>query len=276
MKPKAYAIPAISICMVFALSCKDNANNVPTPVPECNVSLNYDAETTTVFEAAQIADTSQLTLTDRCMMLPRNERVLESICLKSDGKFTITSEYIDPVHPIVYPEGTIGRPRQRKYKKVVNDNGTLTYYNAQNEVIDNDVTLYGPDTDIQALIATFTSLKSQPALDSVDFNHALSLMASSGLSMTQFPNGIVATRTNLGSAGYSISLIDKQAHMQIGQLNFDTNGTLQHLYMLKVSGVAPNVVFQRMIKVDFFKAFESGVRTKRTEFTDYKTFNLNF
>ena len=276
LSPLLFFLPLLC----WGISCKSNDQEDTTTnqalVSNCVVELTYDAETTTMMEAANPQEAAQLTELDKALMLPKNDRKLESICLKEDGKYLITSEYLTPTHPIQYPVGTIGEPFKPRYKKVINNNGDLTFLNALGETIYNDGTFTTPTTEVLSVIELFQTLKTQPAVTDADFSNTISVLAANGLNTTQFPNGIVAARTNHTDNSYSIAIIDKNAHMQTGQLNFDANGVLQHLFMIKLSGVAPQVVFERMVQVDFINAFESGVRLKRTQLTNYQTFNLLF
>ncbi|MDX2281836.1 MAG: hypothetical protein NW218_19755, partial [Saprospiraceae bacterium] len=138
---KLKQIPPLFILSSFfywTSSCKSDEPNNPRPSSDCAVELTYDAETTTMMEAENPQEAAQLTELDKALMLPKNDRKLESICLKEDGKYLITSEYLTPTHPIQYPVGTIGEPFKPRYKKVINNNGDLTFLNALGETIYND------------------------------------------------------------------------------------------------------------------------------------------
>ncbi|MBN8685284.1 MAG: hypothetical protein J0L99_21750 [Chitinophagales bacterium] len=267
---------------VLGSACRSKEPADPDNTPNssllsnCDVSLTYDAETTTLWEAANPQEAGQLSTADKALMLPQKTRKAETICLKEDGQYTITTEILTPEEPINYPEGTLGKPREPRYKKVINNNGALTYLNAIGEVIGNDGVLTPAFTEALETVEMFKTLKQQPALSSADFENGLAVLTANGMNATQFPNGILASRTNHPDGSYSVAVIDKNARMQTGQLNFDVNGKLQHLYMMKVSGAAPNVVFERMVRVTFIQAVESGVQLKRTEATEYRSFNLNF
>lgn len=284
MKTKQVQVPLLLLFLtVLGSACRSKEPADPnTPPPDssllskCDVSLTYDAETTTLWEAANPQEAGQLSTVDKALMLPQKTRKSETICLKEDGQYTITTEIQTPEAPINYPEGTLGAPLPPRYKKVINNNGALTFLNAIGEVIGNDGVLTPAFTETLETVEMFKTLKQQPALSSADFENGLAVLTANGLNATQFPDGIVASRTNHSDGSYSVAVIDKNARMQTGQLNFDVNGKLQHLYMMKVSGTAPNVVFERMVRVTFIQAVESGVQIKRTEATEYRSFNLNF
>lgn len=283
MKTKQVPVPILLLCLtVLDSACKSKELSDPnTPsntglLSNCNLSLVYDAETTTLWEAANPQESAQLSVADKALMLPQKIRKSETICLKEDGQYTITTEILTPEAPINYPEGTLGKPREPRYKKVINNNGTLTFLNAIGEVIGNDGVLNTAFTEVEEVVELFKTLKQQPTLSSADFENGLAVLTANGMNATQFPDGIVASRTNHPDGSYSVAVIDKNARMQTGQLNFDVNGKLQHLYMMKVSGVAPNVTIERMVRVLFIQAVESGVLLKRTEATEYRSFDLNF
>lgn len=236
--------------------------------------MQYDAETTTLIQPANASEAAQLSDLDKAVMLPKREREIVELCFDDQGNYTISTEYDTPEHPIEYPLHTAGIWLKPEYKRVVNHNGQLTYYNSLNEVLSTDFTTGDQLGEVSEILSLFQEIKTLPPLTNQGFSAALDSLAAHGLTMTAHSGNIVTHRTDHTDGSYSIVVIDKNARMQVGQLNYDANGVLGTLYMLQVEGVAPNVVFKRLQRVFFFDAVESGVRMRHQTITDFKTFSL--
>ncbi|MBK9336701.1 MAG: hypothetical protein IPM98_08920 [Lewinellaceae bacterium] len=260
---------SFSACQLFEDKAVDDRSSTA-----CQISMLYDAETTTLIQPANASEASQLSDLDKAVMLPKREREIVELCLDDQNNYTVSTEYGTPEHPIEYPPHTAGVWLNPDYKRVVNHNGQLTYYNSLNEVLRTDFTPGDQLGEVSEILSLFQEIKTLPPLTNQNFSAALDSLAAHGLTMTAHSGNIVSHRTDHADGSYSIVAIDKNARMQVGQLDYDANGALSTLYMLQVEGVAPDVVFKRLKRVFFFDAVESGVRMRHQTTTDFKTFSL--
>lgn len=243
---------------------------------DCAVSMEYDAETTTLVRPAKASDLTHLSLLDRALMLPQRERRLEKICLQEGGLYRMTSELLTPEQPIEYPPQPIGAWLKPNYHRFENLNGNVTFYNAQGEAIDTDWVPADASAALE-VVQLFAELRELPPLTEAEFAAGLDTLVAYGLpSLTAHGSQLATSRTVHPDGSYSISVIDKNARMAIGQLNFEANGELSTLHLLKVSGQAPNVQLERMVRAFFFDAIESEVRMKAEQITVFKSFTLSY
>jgi hypothetical protein len=243
---------------------------------DCAVSMEYDAETTTLIRPAKASDLAQLSLLDRTLMLPQRERRQEQICLQEGGLYRMTSELLTPEQPIEYPPQTIGAWLKPNYHRFENLNGNVTFYNAQGEAIDADWVPADASAALE-VVQLFAALRELPPLTDAEFAAGLDTLVAYGLPpLTTHGSQLATSRTVHPDGSYSISVIDKTARMAIGQLNFEASGELSTLHLLKVSGQAPNVQLERMVRVFFFDAIESEVRMKAEQITVFKSFSLSY
>lgn len=267
------------LCFVFAtLSCQPEKITPPhsdkwSLISACDIGMAYDAESTTLIMPANPADVSLLSTLDKALLLPQRERFMESICVMQNGAYTIETELMEPVNPIEYPEGTVGLWPKPAYKKTVNANGVITYYNGENEQIDVEVT-YDRSSDVLALVQLFQELKNNPVQSNQRFTNYIDALSANGLPHTAQSSSIYTTQVNHPDGTSSVMVVDKNARMKVGQIDFDTEGHPCTLYMLKVAGQAPNVEFKQLTQVIYFNAVDSGVRMKIQKTTVFNDFSL--
>ena len=126
-------LPAL-LCLVL-FSCRVTPED-PDYNTDCQVHLSYDAVTTTLIQPANAADTAQLSFLDRVFTTPKIERHLLSACFSENGDYVVTDELATPPGPPpASPEHTLPTWLKPKYKKVVNQNGQLSYYDASNQLL---------------------------------------------------------------------------------------------------------------------------------------------
>ena len=279
IKMKGSGLHYLLLSLIFAaLSCK-RENTTPFDPDEqflistCAVGMAYDAESTTVIAPVSPADISQLSALDRALMLPQRDRCKETVCVMQDGSYTISTELLEPTHPIEYPERTVGLWPKPAYKKMVNTNGVITYYNGENEQIGNEIT-YNRSSVALAVVQMFQEMKNNPIQSDQKFTNYIDALSANGLPHTAQSSNIYTTQVNNPDGTSSVMVVDKNARMKVGQIDFDTEGRPSALYMLKVEGQAPNIVFKQMIEVSYFDAVDSGVRMKMQKTTVFNSFSL--
>lgn len=266
-------------CLVFsAPSCKSDKVGPTDPdkqllISTCDIGMAYDAESTTLIMPANPADVSQLSTLDKALMLPKRERRMESVCLMDDGTYTIESELMEPSNPIELPENTIGVGSKPAYKKMVNANGIISYYNSENEKI-NDEVVTDQATLSLAVVQTFQELENNPVQNDQQFTNFLDALSTNGLAHTAQGGNIYTNLVTNPDGTSSVAVIDKAARMKVGQIDFDQEGHPCTLYMLMVTGQAPNVELKHMTQVIYFNAVESEVRMKMQKTTVFKSFSL--
>jgi hypothetical protein len=265
--------------LVIAISsCKSDKINPSEPdkhflISHCTVGMAYDAETTTLIMPANPADSAQLSILDKALMLPQRERRMESVCVMQDGTYTIETELMEPNDPIEYPSGTVGLPPKPAYKRMVNTNGIISYYNGVNEKIKEEVTYDRADMAL-AVVQMFQEMASSPVPSDQDFTNYLDALSANGLPHTAQSSHIFTTQVNNPDGTSSVTVVDKNARMKVGQIDFDAEGRPIALYMLKVEGQAPNIVFKQMVQVVYFNAADSAVRMKQQKTTVFNAFSL--
>ncbi len=266
------------IGMLFACRPDDTDSETgPTGVSfndSCKVGLFTDAETTTIIRVDNPSDQNLLTQTDRALMLPERERRIQQVCLESNGHYTITTVMAEPNDPIILPENTVGLKPAPAWHKVVNENGTLTYYNAQNEEIDGD---WAGDMSQQvlAIVQEFAELSTNPALSQAQVDAAIQQMITAGANISHLGNDLYSLRSNHADGSYSLQIINKTVRMATGVMHFNAAGEPQSITMMKVTGQAPNVTIESMTDILFFNAIESGVRLRQEQKTVYSAFQLH-
>ena len=279
IKMKASGLHYLLLSLVFAAwSCKPE-KIIPTDqhgqnlISACAVGMAYDAESTTVIVPVSPADISQLSTLDRALMLPQRDRRKETVCVMQDGSYTITTELMEPTAPIEYPERTVGLWPKPAYKKMVNTNGVITYYNGENEQIGNEITNDRSSVAL-AVFQMFQEMKNNPTQSDQKFTNYIDALSANGLPHTAQSSNIYTTQVNNPDGTSSVMVVDKNARMKVGQIDFDTEGHPCTLYMLKVAGQAPNVEFKQMTQVIYFNAVDSGVRMKVQKITVFNSFSL--
>lgn len=240
----------------------------------CQVGLFADAETTTIIRVYDPSDQNLLTQTDRALMLPERERRLQEVCLESNGNYIITTTMAEPNDPIILPENTVGLKPASAWHKIVNENGNLTYYNAQNEEIDGD---WAGDMsqEVLATVQEFAELSAAPALSQAQVDAAIQQMIAAGANISHLGNDLYSLRTNYTDGSYSLQIINKTVRMATGTMHFNAAGEPQSIMMMKVTGQAPNVTIESITDILFFNAIESGVRLQREKKTIYHAFQLH-
>ncbi|MBK8966737.1 MAG: hypothetical protein IPM36_08645 [Lewinellaceae bacterium] len=265
--------------LVFAaFSCRSEKVTPPGPdkqllISGCDIGMAYDAETTTQIMPANPADIAQLSTLDRALMLPQRERRMESVCVMQDGTYTIETELMEPTRPIEYPERTVGLWPKPAYKRMVNANGVITYYNGENEQIGNEV-IDDRSSLALAVVQMFQEMESNPVPSDQVFTNYIDALSANGLPHTAQSSNIYTAQVNNPDGTSSVMVVDKNARMKVGQIDFDTEGHPCTLYMLKVEGQAPNVTFKQMTQVIYFNAVDSEVRMKIQKTTVFDTFSL--
>jgi hypothetical protein len=266
-------------CLVFsALSCKyeklaPTEPNKQLLISNCDIGMAYDAESTTLIMPANPADVSQLSTLDKALMLPKRERLMESVCLMDDGTYTIESELMEPSNPIELPERTIGVGSKPAYKKMVNANGVISYYNSENEKI-NDEVVNDQSALALAVVQMFQELEDNPVQNDLKFTNYLDALTANGLAHTAQNGNKYTTLVTNPDGTLSVAVIDKVARMKVGQIDFDQEGHPCTLYMLMVTGQAPNVELKQMTQVIYFNAVESQMRMKMQKTTVFNSFSL--
>ncbi len=259
--------------LVLLLSaCRDNVTN---PSTQCRVQMTYDAEVTTLIRPEKSSDAALLSDLDRALTLPKREGERVQLCIDAEGNYTISTEYITPENPIEYPAYTVGVWLKPRYKRSVNVNGEITYYNEANEVVEVGYT----DGDshsglVIGILNSLNELSKSAALTDREFASALDTLSAHGLPITHHDDKIATSRISHADGSFSVIVIDKKARMQVGQLDYDANGALSTFYLLEVEGVAPKVLFKRWHRVFFFNAVDSNVRMKHETITKFKHFSL--
>ncbi len=278
-KRKATSLLYLLLSLCFAaLSCKSEKANPVDPdkqllIKNCDIGMAYDAETTTMIMPANPAEVSLLSTLDRALTLPQRERRMESVCVMQDGTYTIETELMEPTDPIKYPESTVGLWPKPTYKKMVNANGVITYYNGENEQIDDEVT-YDRSSVALAVIQMFQELENNPVQSDQRFTNYIDALSANGLPHTAQSSNIYTAQVNNPDGTSSVVVVDKNARMKVGQIDFDPEGRPCTLYMLKVAGQAPNVEFKQMVQVTYFNAVDSEVRMKMQKTTVFNSFSL--
>lgn len=258
-------------------ACKPDKDSEPkkTLITGCGVSLQFEAETTTFIRPHDASQTSQLSILDSALMMPQRERTIESVCIKPNGDYRIEKTFATPDDPIGYPVRAINLFPKATYKRMVNNNGSITFLNELDEVIDSDI-VGNISSMADEVLTLFQELKEAPPLTDADFTNALNILSNNGLSLLAHDENILTTRVDHPGGAFSIMVIDKNIRMKVGQMDFDQEGHPCTAYFVDAIGQAPNVVFQKMIQNTWFKAIDSGVRMKMTKMTDFKSFNLDF
>lgn len=278
-KMKASWLHYLLLSIVFAaLSCKSEKVDPTDPdklslISTCDIGMAYEAETTTLIMPANPSDISQLSTLDSALMIPQRERRMESVCVMQDGTYSIEAVLMEPTDPIEYPAGTVGLWPKPAYKKMVNTNGVITYYNGENEQIDDNVT-YDRSSLALAVVQMFQELENNPVQSDQRFTNYIDALSANGLPHTAQSSNIYTAQVNNPDGTSSVVVVDKNARMKVGQIDFDTEGYPCTLYMLKVEGQAPNVAFKQMVQVTYFNAVDSGVRMKMQKTTVFNAFSL--
>ncbi len=260
-----------ALLLLFA-TCKDNDQ----PAADCRIQMTYDAEITTLIRPEKIADTARLSHLDRALSLPKREREKVQLCIDAQGNYTISTQYDTPERPITYPPHTAGVWPKPRYHRAVNVNGQITYYNAQNEVIDVDFSDQEPSGSALEILNLLQQLRNAPSVTDQQFAAALDTLAARGLPITRHDQNFATGRIYHADGSSSVFVIDKKARMQVGQFDYDADDNLSSFYLLRVEGVAPNVTFKRLYSALFFNAIDSNVRMKHETITEFKTFSLTF
>ncbi len=261
------------------LSCRHErltpADNPISLIDHCDVGMSYDAESTTLIMPVFSSDTSQLTLLDKALMLPQRERRRESVCLMNDGSYTIESEFLTPLDPIILPKRTVGTWPKPAYHKLVNTDGIVKYYNEENEeikieAIENDAPF------AYRIVQAFQEVKDNPVANDEVFTNYIDALSANGLVHTAQGGNIYTNLVNHPDGTFSVAAIDKAARMKVGQIDFDQSGRPVGLYMLVVTGQAPQVEFKKLTQVIYFDAVESRVRMKMLTNTVFNSFSLKY
>jgi hypothetical protein len=265
-------VTSFTVLLLLLSACKDD----PRPSDNCRIQMTYDAEITTLIRPDKIADTARLSDLDRALTLPKREREKVQLCIDAQGNYTITTQYDTPERPITYPPHTAGVWPKPRYHRAVNVNGQITYYNAQNEVIDVDFSGEEPSGSALEILHLLRQLKNAPSITDQQFAAALDTLAARGLPLTHHDPNFATGRIYHADGSSSVFVIDKKARMQVGQFDYDADDKLSSFYLLRVEGVAPNVTFKRLHSALFFNAIDSNVRMKHETITEFKTFSLTF
>lgn len=264
--------------LLLLSSCREG-----TPLPDevasrseiCDVKMDYDGESTTIIQPAKAAEISLLSDLDKALMFPVKERTVVRACLSADGAYTISTEYATPEEPLQYPEGVMQLWPQPKYRRMLSENGKISYFNDLGEVIGSDFIINDYSGNVVQAVQSLLELKQGDVMNEQRFEAGLDSLALYGMGELNKNGDIITIKHTFEDNTAAISVINKKNRMQIGQINYDAVGNLTSLYMLKVDGAAPDVTWRRLYEVSFFDAVESNVRMKRQKITIFKSFSLS-
>jgi hypothetical protein len=84
-----------------------------------------------------------------------------------------------------------------------------------------------------AVVQMFQEMASYPVPSDQDFSNYLDALSANGLPHTAQSSHIFTTQVNNPDGTSSVTVVDKNARMKVGQIDFDAEGRPIALYMLE-------------------------------------------
>lgn len=220
----------------------DTEKQGPIAQNDCTIALSFDITTYTYAQAYRPGDQDGLTLGEQTLKLPEIESCSVEACILNDGQ--MIAEVLakqPPGNTPVFPPGTIRAtkyPEEFTMHKMTFQNGAITSYNAQGEVITQNLT---DDGTIMLLYQNIIEgIREQTAVITAEqMSWVIEGFVAAGFEAR--PAGderVVLLRHTFDDGAYSELIIDKELQIIRGQANFNAEGELQTKSYFSFAGEA--------------------------------------
>ena len=264
----------ISIC----ISCsKDSQQDVDVKSisrsDDCELFISYDVERVTTVVPAADNTVTELHSADQ-IMLPDLVHCNVSTCVFPDGTVEGSIQALPMNQDYIYPEGVIGSPDKPTFHAARINNGSVTFYNENNEVIDDGILENMSGIQVEQL----TSLENLQPISPENMTILIDKMVAKGYQVTRQEGSehIFHLVHTLQDGSAAKATFDMEKLVLVGLESYDTAGKLVTRRRNIFEGTAGNVVPKSILFETFYVSPFSQAKMSIREHSRISNFSISF